>query len=166
MLCHSRQSLQIFLIKTRAGSYRWDWIISRLTAVSLHGLNDTPAHFRIDKNNLISSEKHIHIIIGGSTNPNWKLHKCFLSPSLSANTYKPNSTSADERDSPIVLSRLTFQVRGPSWSIFLFVRSKFCQQTKGKKNSTMKLLQNQGMVKHGNFRRKATDRHSSVEVSS
>lgn len=133
MLCHSRKSLQIFLIKTTAESYRWDWIISRLTAVSLHGLNDTPAHFRIDKNDLISFEKHIHIIIGGSTNHNWKQQKCFLSPSLSASAHKLNPTLADKEDSPIVLSRLTFQVKGPSWSIFLFVRSKFCQEEEEKK---------------------------------
>jgi len=66
-----------------------------MTAVSLHGLNDTPAHLRIDKNNLISSEKHTGIIIGGSTNRNWKLQKCVLFLFFSANTHKPNFKSVD-----------------------------------------------------------------------
>lgn len=77
VLCHPRQSLQIFLVKTPAESYRWNWISSWLTAVSLRGPNDAPAHFRIDKNNLISSEKHTGIIRGGSKKHNWELQQSF-----------------------------------------------------------------------------------------
>lgn len=64
-------------------------------------------------------------------------------------THPEPGERGDGPDSPMVLSRFTFQVRGPSWSIFLFVRSRFCHQGKGKK---MKFLWKQVMIKHRNAR--------------
>lgn len=64
-------------------------------------------------------------------------------------THPEPGERGDGPDSPMVLSRFTFQVRGPSWSIFLFVRSRFCYQGKGKK---MKFLWKQVMIKHRNAR--------------
>lgn len=53
-----------------------------MTAVSLRGPNDAPAHLRIDKNNLISSEKHEGIIRGGSKKHNWELQAELFPPLL------------------------------------------------------------------------------------
>lgn len=147
VLCCSRQSLQIFLVKTPAESYRWNWISSGLTAVSLRGPNDTPALFRIDKNNLISSEKHTGIMRGGIRSIIGAAAELF--PPLLPSKVRQSQGWGDSSDSPMVLSRFTFQVKGPSWSIFLFVRSRFCHQGKEKK---LKFPWMQVMIKHRNAR--------------